>query len=42
MLCFAKTDRGVTDIVRGKEHPMLRNWKGECNLSVLFASGVLG
>jgi len=42
VLCFAKTANGETDIVRGDLHPNLRDWKGECNLSVLFASGVLG
>jgi predicted ATPase len=41
VLCFAKTSDGVTDIVRGDEHPMLKGWKGETNLSVLFAAGVL-
>ena len=42
VLCFGKTDSGATDIVSGIEHPALRNWKGEVNLSVLYASGVLG
>ena len=42
ILCFGKTDSGATDIVSGIEHPALRNWKGEVNLSVLYASGVLG
>lgn len=41
VLCFAKTADGVTDIVRGNEHPMLKDWQGETNLSVLFAAGVL-
>lgn len=41
VLCFAKTHDGVTDIINGDKHPMLRNWKGETNLSVLFAGGVL-
>jgi predicted ATPase len=41
VLCFAKTE-GATDIVRGDAHPALKNWKGETNLSVLFAAGVLG
>lgn len=41
VLCFAKTPEGVSDIVRGSDHPMLQNWKGETNLSVLFAGGVL-
>jgi predicted ATPase len=42
VLCFAKTDKGATDIVRGSEHPALKNWKGDVTLDVLFASGVLG
>jgi predicted ATPase len=42
VLCFAKTAQGETDIVRGSEHPALRDWKGETNLAVLFAGGVLG
>lgn len=42
VLCFGKDSDGATDIVRGDEHPALRAWQGECNLSDLFASGVLG
>lgn len=42
VLCFAKTLEGATDIVKGSEHPRLREWRGETNLSVLFAAGVLG
>lgn len=42
VLCFAKTDDGATDIVLGSQHPALRNWRGEPNLDVLFAAGVLG
>lgn len=42
LLCFAKNDDGATDIVRGTEHPALREWRGEINLSTLFAAGVLG
>lgn len=42
VLCFKKTESGIVDIVAGSEHPALRNWQGEPNLSVLFASGVLG
>ncbi|MBX2930106.1 MAG: ATP-binding protein [Saprospiraceae bacterium] len=41
VLCFGKTAEGVTDVVRGSEHPMLKDWRGETNLSVLFAGGVL-
>ena len=42
VLCFAKTAQGAVDIVKGDEHPALRDWKGEANLGVLFAGGVLG
>ena len=42
VLCFAKSDEGATDIVRGSKHPALRDWKGSPNFSVLFAGGVLG
>ena len=42
VLCFAKTESGVTDIVKGSDHPGLKEWRGETNLSVLFAAGVLG
>lgn len=42
VLCFSKTPEGETEIVRGSDHPALRAWKGETNLGVLFAAGVLG
>jgi len=42
VLCFAKTEEGATDIVRGSEHPALAEWRGETNLGVIFAAGVLG
>lgn len=35
VLCFAKTDEGAVDIVRGDEHPVLKDWKGEGNPGVL-------
>lgn len=41
VLCFA-TQNGTTDIVRGDHHPALNDWQGDPNLSVMFASGVLG
>jgi predicted ATPase len=41
ILCFKKTELGATDIVWGSEHPRLRDWRGDPNLSVIFASGVL-
>ncbi len=42
VLCFAKTEEGAADIVAGDRHPKLRDWRGEENLGVLFAGGVLG
>lgn len=42
VLCFAKTPDGATDIVSGANHPKLRDWRGDENLGVLFAAGVLG
>ena len=42
VLCFAKTEEGATDIVRGSEHPALREWKGTPNLGLLLGSGILG
>jgi len=41
VLCFAKTPEGATDIVAGHRHPRLKEWRGEENLGVLFAGGVL-
>jgi predicted ATPase len=42
ILCFARTPEGATDVVRGPEHPRLKEWKGEVDLGTLLASGVLG
>jgi len=42
ILCFAQTRSGATDIVLGSDHPQLADWKGEVDLSVLYAAGVLG
>ena len=42
VLCFKKAASGATDIVLGSQHPKLKDWKGDPNLSVLFAGGVLG
>ena len=42
VLCFAKDKAGATDIISGDRHPALRDWKkGELDLGVLFASGIL-
>lgn len=42
VLCFSKSPEGATVIVEGNRHPALRDWRGEENLGVLFAGGVLG
>lgn len=42
VLCFAKTKEGITDVVTGVKHPALKDWKGDTNLSILYASGILG
>ncbi len=42
VLCFGKTDAGAVDIVRGSDHPRLREWRSALNLGELFATGVLG
>lgn len=41
VLCFSKAEDGSTNIVHGKDHPNLKNWKGEPPLETLYASGVL-
>jgi predicted ATPase len=42
ILVFENSENEGVRIVPGTEHPRLREWKGEPNLSVLFAGGVLG
>ena len=42
VLCFAKDDDGATDIVRGNDHPLFRNWQGSVDMNLLFAKGVIG
>lgn len=42
VLCFAKDGEGAVDIVRGDEHPQLKQWQSSLNLGDLFATGVLG
>ena len=42
VLCFAKNPSGATSIVRGREHPKLKDWRGQVDLGTLYAAGVLG
>jgi hypothetical protein len=41
ILCFSKTDSGAVDIVRGENHPKLKDWKKGVDLATLHAAGVL-
>jgi predicted ATPase len=41
LLCFGKTQAGITDIVKGSDHPRLAEWRGNPNLYLLFAGGLL-
>ncbi len=41
LLCFSKTEDGITNVIGGLDHPRLAEWKGELNLSLLFAAGIL-
>lgn len=41
LLCFARDKSGAADIVRGDDHPGLKDWRGEVNIGDLFASGIL-
>lgn len=42
ILCFARTQDGATDIVRGDKHPRLSQWKKDVNHGTVFAAGLLG
>lgn len=42
ILCFTLTPAGATSVVRGSEHPRLREWRGKIDVAELFAAGVLG
>ncbi|WP_025771297.1 methylation-associated defense system AAA family ATPase MAD3 [Thioalkalivibrio sp. HK1] len=42
ILCFARNERGSTDIVAGNEHPNLRQWTEVVDLGTLLAAGVMG
>lgn len=42
VLVFQADSKTGTTIIRGSEHPGLRDWHGEVSLGSLFAGGVLG
>ena len=41
-LCFAKDRNGMTDIIRGVDHPLLENWQETVEMELLFATGIIG
>lgn len=41
ILCFSKTESGAVDIVRGENHPKLKDWKRGIDIATLHAAGVL-
>lgn len=42
LVCARPNDDGGVDMVAGREHPRLMEWRGEIDLGSLFAAGVLG
>jgi predicted ATPase len=42
LLCFTLSSEGASVIVRGDEHPILKEWRGEVDLGELLAGGILG
>jgi predicted ATPase len=42
LLCFAKNPSGAISIISGDKHPALKEWRGDVDLSTLYAAGVLG
>jgi len=42
LLCARMTGEGAVEIVSGKDHPRLKEWRGGIDLGSLFAAGVLG
>ena len=41
ILCSRMTSNGAAMIIKGTEHPRLKEWKGSIDLGSLFAAGVL-
>ncbi|MEW6366381.1 MAG: AAA family ATPase [Acidobacteriota bacterium] len=42
ILVFQKEQNGAVTVIRGAEHPRLRDWYGSRDLGTLFAAGVFG
>ncbi|MFH1259744.1 MAG: AAA family ATPase [Elusimicrobiota bacterium] len=41
IICFSKTDSGSVAMIRGEDHPKLKEWQKGTDLSALHAAGVL-
>lgn len=41
IITMHSNSRGSTDVLSGREHPALKEWKGEIDVGSLFAAGVL-
>jgi predicted ATPase len=41
IICFSKTGNGVIDVIRGEDHPKLKNWMRNVDIADQYASGVL-
>jgi len=41
ILCFSKTSSGAVDIINGRDHPKLKDWRKSVDIGTLYASGVL-
>jgi predicted ATPase len=41
LLCFSKTNSGAVDIVRGENHPKLKNWQDKVDIATLHGAGIL-
>ncbi len=42
LLVFSKDSSGAVHVVEGDRRPALRDWRGQTDLSTLYAAGVLG
>jgi predicted ATPase len=42
LLCARQTEAGGIEIIAGTQHPSLQHWRGDMNLGMLFATGILG
>jgi predicted ATPase len=41
LLCFSKGSDDSANIIRGNEHPKLKDWQGALDLAQLYAAGIL-